>query len=797
MKYLNKLWPWSRIADLEKQLTEAHASADFARQAHKVAVAQLSTIQSEHKSLVDEHAASTSGLRKMADILSRRGLDKLVALLILFLCYHVTAQPLLRNPLTTNNVSLAPANGWIFGWSNGVPVWTLNGGALTNVHDGIWTNNANLEYVWFSGQPEPDDAGSLPGPGWFFTVKGELLQGTNVIHDVALGGDVFIPWYHTSMVSSNEQKNSVWGDEIIPDESYTWFTGASGMGFGSPDNAEYQFTVDSQTTNGVRHTFLTQADPGGGQTYLRLRTNNVDVFKFDKDGTATANNFTIPINNGGFSGLVVSGSETNAAGSRVAYLADINAGTVTSVDITQPGGFGKSGAPIIGSGTINISATSGGADGWGLRQSNSASLWSQNAASDTNLNASELRSGTVPNARLSAIPNSALANSSVTYSGTANQITGGGTVSLGGSATAFAIANPLITPGPVAATQITNASFAAVGVVTNDASGKEYTTPTLPNALLANSSLTVAGTANQINVSGGGPVSLGGTATLSLPNPTLFPGTVAVTGETNTSQLLLDPAMATGTFGVSLDLTNTTVATAGNQAYSPFLRFGGNGWKTTATAASQPVIFTVGVIPVQGSANPTGNLVISNIINGATPVLSMLLDQNGLLTAPGGLKAQAGVSLGRVEFDINVGTGSGSVQWLYGNGTRPAYMGNDTQGAAVFSLQLNAVDFSVNGGSIRNSGTVIATNGFYSLKSTAAAPTAITFPATTVNWTNANAFNIAMYIDNGGVTGTAVKKNGTQVFSSLTGDCTLMMKPGDFFSETYTLGTPVGNWEPQ
>lgn len=730
-----------------------------------------------------------------------------IAILMLLSVVSAFCQPLLRNPLTTNNVSLAPANGWIFGWSNGVPVWTLNGGALTNVHDGIWTNNANLEYVWFSGQPEPDDAGSLPGPGWFFTVKGELLQGTNVIHDVALGGDVFIPWYHTSMVSSNEQKNSVWGDEIIPDESYTWFTGASGMGFGSPNNAEYQFTVDSQTANGVRHTFLTQADPGGGQTYLRLRTNNVDVFKFDKDGTATANNFTIPINNGGFSGLVVSGSETNAAGSRVAYLADINAGTVTSVDITQPGGFSKSGSPITGSGTINISATSGGADGWRLTQSNSASLWSQNAASDTNLNASELRSGTVPNARLSAIPNSALANSSVTYSGTANQITGGGTVSLGGSATAFAIASPLLAPGAVSVVGLTNTSATVlkgvetnttmgVGLIHSDSLGGR-TSSSVANGDLANSSLTVAGTANQISVAGGGPVSLGGTATLSLPNPTLFPGTVAVTGETNTSQLLLDPAIATGTFGVSLDLTNTTIATAGNQAYSPFLRFGGNGWKTTATAASQPVIFTVGVIPVQGSANPTGNLVISNIINGATPVLSMLLDQNGLLTAPGGLKAQAGFSLGRVEFDINVGTGSGSVQWLYGNGTRPAYMGNDTQGAAVFSLQLNAVDFSVNGGSIRNSGTVIATNGFYSLKSTAAGPTAITFPATTVNWTNANAFNIAMYIDNGGVTGTAVKKNGTQVFSSLTGDCTLMMKPGDFFSETYTLGTPVGNWEPQ
>ena len=68
----------------------------------------------------------------------------------------------------------------------------------------------------------------------------------------------------------------------------------------------------------------------------------------------------------------------------------------------------------------------------------------------------------------------------------------------------------------VALASVTNGSFHAIGVVTNDAGGKEYTSPGLPNTLLFNSSVTVAGTANRVTVSGS-PVSLGGTLTLNGP----------------------------------------------------------------------------------------------------------------------------------------------------------------------------------------------------------------------------------------------------------------------------------------
>jgi hypothetical protein len=78
------------------------------------------------------------------------------------------------------------------------------------------------------------------------------------------------------------------------------------------------------------------------------------------------------------------------------------------------------------------------------------------------------------------------------------------------------------------------------------------------------------------------------------------------------------------------------------------------------------------------------------------------------------------------------------------------------------------------------------------------APTAITFPATTVNWTNTQSFKIVVYIDNAGVTGTTIKKNGATISSTLmtTGMATIDLQSGDYFSETYTIGTPTAKWSP-
>lgn len=106
------------------------------------------------------------------------------------------------------------------------------------------------------------------------------------------------------------------------------------------------------------------------------------------------------------------------------------------------------------------------------------------------------------------------------------------------------------------------------------------------------------------------------------------------------------------------------------------------------------------------------------------------------------------------------------------------------------NVQGNTLNWNQIGGSI-------LPGGVSTLLSNTLAPTSITAPLTTVNWTNPINADIEVYIDNSGVTGTSIKKNGTQIFSSLVGDVTIGLQPNEFISLTYTIGTPSIKWSPR
>jgi hypothetical protein len=115
----------------------------------------------------------------------------------------------------------------------------------------------------------------------------------------------------------------------------------------------------------------------------------------------------------------------------------------------------------------------------------------------------------------------------------------------------------------------------------------------------------------------------------------------------------LTQAANTSVDGVTL--IDATAATAGNQQYSPSIRFTGQGWKTTATAASQPVDFIVNTQTVQGAANPTGAFVVSRQINGGgyTNLLAVgsdSLGNSGLIVNYGGISIPNGGAIGGVQY---------------------------------------------------------------------------------------------------------------------------------------------------
>jgi hypothetical protein len=78
-------------------------------------------------------------------------------------------------------------------------------------------------------------------------------------------------------------------------------------------------------------------------------------------------------------------------------------------------------------------------------------------------------------------------------------------------------------------------------------------------------------------------------------------------------------------------LTNSTAAANGAQQYSGAINFGGQGWKTASTAASQPVNFRNYLVPVQGAANPTSQLNWDASINGGAATNVMSLTSAGAL----------------------------------------------------------------------------------------------------------------------------------------------------------------------
>ena len=76
-----------------------------------------------------------------------------------------------------------------------------------------------------------------------------------------------------------------------------------------------------------------------------------------------------------------------------------------------------------------------------------------------------------------------------------------------------------------------------------------------------------------------------------------------------------------------IQFANTTAATSGNQRCSPLVSWSGFGWKTDATAASRSVKFGMSCVPIQGAANPTGELRwYSNINAGGFTQIAQLTD---------------------------------------------------------------------------------------------------------------------------------------------------------------------------
>lgn len=147
-------------------------------------------------------------------------------------------------------------------------------------------------------------------------------------------------------------------------------------------------------------------------------------------------------------------------------------------------------------------------------------------------------------------------------------------------------------------------------------------------------------------------------------------------------------------------LTSGTSASAGNQKWSPTISLTGNGWKTNATAASQSVSYRLTTVPIEGTAAPTGELRISESINGGGAVTKLQIGSSAItasvpvvpgfttnVVAPAWIAVQGGVGFQNSFVNLG-GAYSGTAYWKDALGNVWVYLAatGGTNGTTVFTL---------------------------------------------------------------------------------------------------------------
>lgn len=193
------------------------------------------------------------------------------------------------------------------------------------------------------------------------------------------------------------------------------------------------------------------------------------------------------------------------------------------------------------------------------------------------------------------------------------------------------------------------------------------------------------GTTPNISLTGTVPVANGGTGTSTqfTPGSVVFAGASGIYSQDNANFFWDDSnnrlGVGTATPSAPIDLLktglgatasdvsgflimNTTAAAAGAQQVSPSITWEGQGWKTTATAASQAVRFQSFVLPVQGTTAPTGTWTLAAAVNSGAYGNLLEVESAGRVTVRNTLTTTATLRLigsdGRTATLVNFGSAS-------------------------------------------------------------------------------------------------------------------------------------------
>lgn len=211
------------------------------------------------------------------------------------------------------------------------------------------------------------------------------------------------------------------------------------------------------------------------------------------------------------------------------------------------------------------------------------------------------------------------------------------------------------------------------------------------------------GTVTQIDGGGGG----GGSFPIS-PD-TYTQGLISLSVTTPTANTEAD----------ELVLTTAGTASAANQFYSGAVHYIGSGWKTTATAAAEPVEVRNFLVPVQGGTVPTMNMEFDMQVNtggwnnffNITPGVS-----TGVTLSPGSGGSLTMTSGG----SMNLTAGSGNALNLGGGGTGSIMSIGNTSISAIQTISTTVIGktFAVKSGTNAKAGTFTLVSGVATVSDT-------------------------------------------------------------------------------
>lgn len=121
--FLKRFWPWKAIIELEQRVSFLTTELERERNRHSSTKSENIAIKGELKIHQIRAAEREGHVRKMAQIIALKG----GIIGVMFICFSMSAQPFIRNPVDTNTLGNAPTTAYFLGWDGILtkPAWLV------------------------------------------------------------------------------------------------------------------------------------------------------------------------------------------------------------------------------------------------------------------------------------------------------------------------------------------------------------------------------------------------------------------------------------------------------------------------------------------------------------------------------------------------------------------------------------------------------------------------------------------------------------------------------------------------